>query len=284
MQWASLLPEATQWLQALGREKLLLARSHLCEGMEHLPICTRTRNEVSGWEKYVGPYPPDFGTLADLRPGGVLTVLTPPPDLSEAELIQKFQAAVGYAVQVLSLQASDWEGYQAVVSRLGAALGAEKAAQSHLLKGRERLERLKSLTRSLSTPLRVAFLQPGPLPVGIDYWAPTLAEAAGLTLALPPKTLPWEALLEADPDIVVVSFPGASLNAAGEALATWSRLPQVQSLTAFRQKRLYALKGTAGLFFPSPFTVATAEALYELAYTPSYRYNQHLGRLWAPLL
>lgn len=284
MRWASLLPEATQWIQALGREKRLIARSHLCEGKEHLPVCTRIGTEASGWERYVGPYAPDFGTLADLRPEGVLSVLTPPPDLSEAELIQRFQAAVGYAVQVFSLQAQDWEGYQTLVSRLGMALQAEKAAQAHLLESRKRLDRLRNRLRDLSASLRVAFLQPGPLPVGIDHWAPLLAETAGLTPALPPKPLTWETLLETDPDLIVLSFPGATLAAAGEALAAWSRTPQVQSLTAFRQKRLYALKGTAGLFYPSPATVATAEALYELAYTPSYRHNQHFGRLWAPLL
>lgn len=284
MRWASLLPEATQWLRALGREKLLIARSHLCEKAEHLPVCTRTGTEASGWEKYVSPYAPDFGTLADLRPEGVLTVLAPPPDLSEAELIQRFQAAVGYPMQVLSLQAQDWEGYQALVSRLGVALHAEKAAQELLSESRKRLEHLRSRTRSLSTPLRVAFLQPGSLPAGIDHWAPHLAEAASLALALPAKPLTWETLLQIDPDLIVLSFPGASLAAAGEALAAWSRTPQVQSLTAFRQKRLYALQGTSGLFYPSPATVATAEALYELAYTPSYRHNQHFGRLWASLL
>ncbi|MCX7607180.1 MAG: hypothetical protein N2170_07960, partial [Bacteroidia bacterium] len=112
MRWASLSPETTQWVQALGRSASLVGRSHLCVGsrsLEKLPICTRPGGEPTGWERYVGPYPPDFGVLSTLRPQGVLTLFPPlPPDLSEKELIALFQGAMGFPIQVFSASAHSW--------------------------------------------------------------------------------------------------------------------------------------------------------------------------------
>ncbi|GIV25896.1 MAG: hypothetical protein KatS3mg026_1588 [Bacteroidia bacterium] len=63
MRWASLTPETTQWIYALGRGSALVARSHLCQEppeVERLPSCTRPGAVPPGWEKYVAPYAPDF--------------------------------------------------------------------------------------------------------------------------------------------------------------------------------------------------------------------------------
>jgi ABC-type Fe3+-hydroxamate transport system substrate-binding protein len=90
--------------------------------------------------------------------------------------------------------------------------------------------------------------------------------------------------LELDPEVVILSHPEASLRKAGQMLATWSRQPAVQSLSAYRRKRLYAMEGLRALFWTGPDLIATAEALYEILHTPTHRFNQHLGLLWAPLL
>jgi ABC-type Fe3+-hydroxamate transport system substrate-binding protein len=93
-----------------------------------------------------------------------------------------------------------------------------------------------------------------------------------------------ERLLELDPEVVILSHPEASLRKAGQMLATWSRQPAVQSLSAYRRKRLYAMEGLRALFWTGPHLIATAEALYEILHTPTHRFSQHLGLLWAPLL
>lgn len=288
MRWASLLPEATQWFSLWHRERLLVARSHLCEGsayIQALPVCTRVGGPSVEWEKYLGPYPPDFAVLSSLRPDALFTMLPlQVPDLAEEELLGRLRQALGYPVQVFVLQATKWEEYIQRVPRIGEALGVPNPARKWVSEVLRRKDFLQQKTRSLSQRLSVALLRPGELPYGIGGWASELAQWAGLQLACPEGPFSWEKLLHTDPDVIVLTFRGASLAAAGEALAQWARLPQVQHLKAFRQKRLYAFKGTAGIFFPSPYLIAAAEALYELAYTPTYRYNQHLGTLWAPLL
>jgi ABC-type Fe3+-hydroxamate transport system substrate-binding protein len=148
----------------------------------------------------------------------------------------------------------------------------------------QRREALLSSVRTLTHRPSVAFLQPSFPLRPITPWASQLADWGGLRPCLTDKAVGWETLLEVDPEIIVFSVEGGTLAEAGEALATWARQPAVQSLQAFRAKRLYAFKGTAGLFYPAPTIVAAAEALYELAHTPTYRHNRHLGQLWAPLL
>jgi ABC-type Fe3+-hydroxamate transport system substrate-binding protein len=206
------------------------------------------------------------------------------PDLGAEELLGRLRQALGYPVQLFSFQASTWEEYIQRVPHIGEVLGVANQARRWVSEVLRRKDFLQHKSQVLSERLSVSLLMPGEIPHGIGRWATQLAEWAGLRVAFAEGFLSWERFLEADPDVVVVTFPGASLSAAGEALSQWARLPQVQHLKAFRQKRLYAFKGTAGFFFPSPYLIAAAEALYELAYTPTYRYNQHLGTLWAPLL
>lgn len=288
MRWASLTPETTQWIYALGRGSALVARSHLCQEppeVERLPSCTRPGAVPPGWEKYVAPYAPDFGVLSTLKVEGVLTIFPAGvPDLDRGKLEELFQKAVGYSLRLVSLEATDWEALQQKLKEVGRHLQAESAAHKWLSQAQARLSRLQSVVSKVTARARAVFLQPGfPLrPVG--GWSAILAKWAGLEVALPDKPFLWEKLLEVDPDLIVLAVPGGSLSAAGQALAAWARQAPVQHLSAFRQKRLYAFKGTAGLFYPSPALASAAEALYELAYTPTYRANQHLGSLWAPLL
>lgn len=288
MRWASLTPETTQWLYALGRGSVLVARSHVCHEppeVGRLPFCTRPGAVPFGWERYVAPYVPDFGVLSTLRVDGILTIFpSGVPDLDRDKLEALFQKAVGYSLRLVSMEATDWEALQQKLTEVSRYLQAESAAKKWLSHAQTRQSRLRSVVSKLEARPRGVFLQPGfPLrPIG--GWSALLAEWAGLEQVLADKPFLWEALLEADPDLIVFSVPGGSLSAAGQALAAWTRQAPVPHLSAFRQKRLYAFKGTAGLFYPSPVLVHAAEALYELAHTPTYRANEHLGSLWAPLL
>jgi len=120
-------------------------------------------------------------------------------------------------------------------------------------------------------------------------WAASFAPWVKMHLAVPIQpfqshVIRMEKLIELDPEVVIFSHPEASIAKAGQMLSAWSRQPAVQTLTAYRRKRLYAMDGLKALFWSSPDLIATAEALSEILHTPTYRFNKHLGRLWAPLL
>ncbi|MCS7189204.1 MAG: hypothetical protein RMJ66_05390 [Bacteroidia bacterium] len=288
MSWVSLLPEGSQWMRALKRSSLLVGRSHLCEepsSIKHLPVCTRPGAEPTGWEKYVNPLPPDFGAISMLRPAGVLVAFSEiPADFSEGELIRLFQAAVGYSIRVFSLRAEDWASLEKMVYRLGEEVGALRQAQRWFREVQKTKESMKGVIASTHSQVGIAILQPVYPLIQVGGWACILGQWAGVEVVFKPGPLTWEVLLAQDPEVIVISLPGMRLGQVGEVLSKWVRLPQVQSLKAFRQKRIYAFTGVSGLFYPSPFLAHTIEAIYELAYKPNYRYNRHFGKLWASLL
>jgi len=233
----------------------------------------------------VAPYAPDFGVLSTLRVEGVLTFFSGPlPEQERKNLYEHFERAVGYPLRLVSMDASEWKVLQQKLTEVGAHLQAEKAVHRWLALAQARQARLQSVVSKLEARPRAVFLQPGFPLRPIEGWSSTLAGWAGIERVLGDQPFLWEKLLETDPDLIIFSVLGGTLSAAGQALASWARQAPVQHLSAFRQKRLYAFKGTAGLFYPSPALVSAAEALYELAHTPTYRGNEHLGSLWAPLL
>lgn len=288
MRWASLAPETTLWVITAGGARALVGRSHRCMEppiVQKLPICTRPNAHREGWEASIGPYAPDYGALSTLRVDGVIFPLEHvPPDLSEKELLDFFQKAMGYAALLLPVRAADWSAYESLVKTVATAFKSERPLQRWFDAQRRRLEKLISLAQRLTHKPTVAFLQPTRPVSVIGGWSTQLAAWSGGDITFSGGRLSWESLLHIDPEVIVLSVPGSTLQEAGEALARWTRLPQVQGLSAFRQKRLYAVKGIAGLFHPSPLLIAAAEGLYELLHTPTHRYNQQLGRIWAPFL
>ncbi|MCX8112891.1 MAG: hypothetical protein N3E49_06850 [Bacteroidia bacterium] len=288
MRWASLAPETTLWIVKAAGMRSLVGRSHLCKepaSIQNLPVCTRPNAHREGWEAFLGPYAPDYGALSTLRPDGIAFLIdSMPPDLAEADLMNLFQKAVGYPAQLLPIRAADWDSYEKLVLSLKTQLRAGRSFERWFDDQRRRYERLLSLTQRLTHKPTVACLQPTIPLSAMGRWAELVATWGGGVNVLVGERLFWEKLLHLDPEVIILSLPGSTLNEAGEALSQWARLPQVQGLSAFRAKRLYAFKGTAGLFYPSPLLVSAAEGLYELLHTPTYRFNRHIGRLWAPLL
>jgi ABC-type Fe3+-hydroxamate transport system substrate-binding protein len=297
MRWVSLLPAATAWIKTLGQTRRLIGRSHLDDEdpqVRHLPACTHYTIQASpeSWESFLSPFPIDIGTLATLKPDAILTAFqSPVPDLDERAAIQALQKAVGYPVQVFSCHADSWESYRSQAQKLGQVLENPTLVQKLLQKAEKRREKLLKASASLPSvsALVVSPMQTAGLVQVHGGWAAYFAPWVKMSLAVPigpfqSQVVRLERLLELDPEVVILSHPEASLRKAGQMLATWSRQPAVQSLSAYRRKRLYAMEGLRALFWTGPDLIATAEALYEILHTPTHRFSQHLGLLWAPLL
>ncbi|MCS6790023.1 MAG: ABC transporter substrate-binding protein [Bacteroidia bacterium] len=286
MRWVSLSPETTLWIDVLGKKSSLIGRSHFCREpawAAQLPICTRM-GEPQDWEQYLMPYLPDFRTISSLKPEGVLVSLeSPPPDFSPQQIQTLLQKAVGYSVRLHSVYAESCANLSAPLRALGEALGAPNQANRWIDQAQATLKRLRSQAGSLA-PLRVAIVSED-FPVHpLSPWTISVLHEVKLTAIHANRLLTLEKLLEEDPDLVIWSTKGYGIEEAGMQLARWASYPPIQSLSAFRKKRLYAFKGITGLFYLSPQLPQTWEALYELAHTPYARSNRHIGRVWSPLL
>ncbi len=298
MRWVSLLPAATAWIKALHKTRSLVGRSHLEENdteVRSLPACTHYTLQAprESWEAFLSPLPINIGTLCTLRPDAILTAFQPSiPDLDENAAIQALQKAVGYSVKVFSMHADSWEAYLDKSREIGQVLQSMSALKKILTDAEKRRETLLKRSATLSQSISAVVLTPGTPEVLVQvhgawaaYFAPWIKMEPGVPVApFTSRTLRMETLIELDPEVIILAHPEASLERAGQMLATWSRHPALQTLSAYRRKRLYAVDGLKALFWSGPNLIATAEALYEILHTPTYRFNKHLGVLWAPLL
>lgn len=298
MRWVSLLPAATAWIKALHQSRNLIGRSHLeddDEEVRHLPACTHytLQNPRESWEAFLSPFPIDIGTLCTLKPDAILTAFQSHiPDVDEGGAIQALQKALGYPVQVFSCHAHSWEEYLSRANRIGQASGKSSLIRRILTESEKRRENLLKRSASLQNAVSSVILTPTEFSVLVEVhgaWAAYFASWIKMEMAIlvgpfQSQVLRMEALIARDPEVVILAHPEASLAKAGQMLASWSRQPAVQTLSAYRRKRLYAMDGLKALFWSGPDLIATAEALYEILHTPTYRFNKHLGTLWAPLL
>ncbi len=298
MRWVSLLPAATAWLKALQQTRSLIGRSHLEDDdseVKALPACTHytLQKPRESWEVFLSPFPIDFGTVSTLKPDAILTAFqTHIPDIEEGAAIQALQKAVGYPVKVFSSHAQAWEDYLAQARRIGQALGKSSLLEKILTDAEKRRQKLLEKSALVQGAVSAVILTPGEFPGLVEVhgaWAAHFASWVKMALAVPAapfqtQILRMEALIALDPEVVILAHPEASLTKAGQMLASWSRQPVVQTLSAYRRKRLYAMEGLKALFWSGPNLIDTAEALYEILHTPTYRFNKHLGTLWAPLI
>lgn len=298
MRWVSLHPVATTWIKALHQTRSIIGRSHIeddDEEVRHLPACTHytLQGPQESWEAFLSPFPIDIGTLCTLKPDAILTAFQSHiPDVDEQGAIQALQKALGYAVQVFSCHAYSWEEYLSQANQIGQASGKSNLLQKILAESEKRKEKLLQRSASLQSGVSSVILSPSESPALVRVhgaWAAYFAPWVKMELAVSvgpfqSQVLRMEALMTLDPEVIILAHPEASLNKAGQMLASWSRQPAVQTLSAYRRKRLYAMEGLKALFWSGPDLIATAEALYEILHTPTYRFNKHLGTLWAPLL
>ncbi len=298
MRWVSLLPAATAWIKALQQIRSLIGRSHIEDDddeVKHLPACTHytLQNPRENWEAFLSPFPIDIRTLCTLKPDAILTAFQSHiPDVDEQGAIQALQKALGYPVQVFSCHAHSWEEYLSQGKKIGQASGKSNLLNKILAESEKRREKLLQRSASLQNSISSVILTPGDAPGLVEAhgaWATYFASWIKMDFAVSvgpfqTQVLRMEALIALDPEVVILAHPEASLIRAGQMLASWSRQPAVQTLSAYRRKRLYAMEGLKALFWSGPDLIATAEALYEILHTPTYRFNKHLGTLWAPLL
>ncbi|MGH7330100.1 MAG: ABC transporter substrate-binding protein, partial [Polyangiaceae bacterium] len=101
-------------------------------------------------------------------------------------------------------------------------------------------------------------------PMSGGHWAPDLVELAGAVpiLANPrenSQTLNWDAIAQADPDVVIVAPCGYDLELAKGAVSEIRDEPQWAGLRAVRDRRAWAVDGSAYVNRPGPRLVRSAE-------------------------
>jgi len=152
------------------------------------------------------------------------------------------------------------------VLRVGQAL--ERRAQAELLvkSYRQQLMSLQDSTANLGNKPRVAVLEWLDPLMAAGNWTPELVAYAGGEnvfgeVGQHSPWLRWEELQAADPDVLVLSPCGFTLERTMMDLPLLQQHPAWQSLSAVSNRRVYAIDGNAYLNRSGPRLVESAELL-----------------------
>ena len=296
MRIVSLLASATEMIAALGCLDQLVGRSHECDypaevlalpALSHPQINVNTTSaEIDAQVKALSSaasaedmamkalsiYRIDVDMLQRLRPDVIITqTQCEVCAVSERDVAQAVAQLVGLQPRIVALApyrlADVWED----VARVGKALEREAQSRTLVAGYQARLERLRARTTAQPTHPRVAVLEWLDPPMAGGNWTPELVEIAGginlfgETGAHSPW-LVWGDLLAADPDVIILTPCGFTLERALEDVPLLEARPGWSNLRAVQTGRVFAIDGNQYFNRSGPRLVESAEILATLLY------------------
>ncbi len=292
MRIVSLLASATEMVAALGCLDQLVARSHECDyppRVLSLPVVSRVQIDTNASSagidaqikqlarsasephdaalKALSIYAIDVAMLQELRPDAILTqTQCEVCAVSERDVTWAVAQLTGLQPRVVSLApyrlADVWED----IVRVGEALN-RRAQAEHLMQAcQQRLAYLSELTAQRGEKPRVAVLEWLDPLMGAGNWTPELVAMAGGVSVTGESGqhapwLTWEELLAADPDVLVLTPCGFTLERTMQDVPLLQQHPSWRSLRAAQTGRVYAIDGNAYINRSGPRLVESAEIL-----------------------
>jgi iron complex transport system substrate-binding protein len=293
MRIISLLASATEMVAALGCLDQMVGRSHECDfppEVQALPAVSKvmidtqaSSAEIDAQIKLLAQAPQpedaalralsiyaiDVAMLQALRPDVIFTqTQCEVCAVSERDVTRAVEQLTGFQPRIVSLSPHRLEDVWEDVLRVGDALGRHEQAE-HLVQGyQERLARLAHLTQASSRGRkpRVAVLEWLDPLMASGNWLPELIEiAGGISLfgqiGQHSPWLSWDELQAADPDVIILSPCGFTVERTLQDLPIVQSQPIWPHLRAVQEKRVYIIDGNAYLHRSGPRLVESAALL-----------------------
>jgi iron complex transport system substrate-binding protein len=298
MRIASLLASGTELVCALGLGDRLVGRSHECdepEWVRALPQLSRPTFPVDGPSADIDGhvrarlsageplYEIDEAALAALAPDVVLTqthcevCAVTPGDLScglPARLERR---------RVVALDGGTLDAVLGDFQRVADVLGAPDAGRDLVRQLRARVEAVAARVRGRPTPTVACVEWIDPV-FAMGNWGPELVALAGGRSVLGQAaarsaTTPWEAVLAADADVLVVAPCGFSLERTRREWPALASRPGFGDLRTVRAGRVFAADGNRYFNRSGPSLFETPEILAEMLH-PDVFEARHRGTAW----
>jgi iron complex transport system substrate-binding protein len=289
MQICSFLPSATEILYALGvgesvsgvtfecdyppeaRQKPIIVDTLIHGSLTPQEIDQAVRSQVAAGGSL---YFVDLPKLKAIEPDVVVTQdLCHVCAISESDLAKAI-SELPSRPQVISLTPHTLEQVLQSIDTVGAAIGRQTEAKALVDGLRRRIERVKRNVGQERPPRVLCLEWLSPLFQG-GHWIPEMVTVAGgdAVLAIPGEKstcISWEQVLESDPEVVVVMPCGFHLK---EAITQYRNtcFPQDwMSVSAVKNRRVYAVDGTAYFSRPGPRLVTGLEILQAILRVDSF--------------
>jgi iron complex transport system substrate-binding protein len=283
---ASLLPSATEIVCALGCGTQLVARSHECDhpaSATDAPVCTRTRINPTRSSLAIDQavketaaagqplFEIDASALTRSRPDLILTQGQCSVCAVSEEDIDRVIDSWPKPPDIISLRPTRFAHLWDDMKRVAAALDLPDDGKAIIAEYKQRcvnvIERAALPIRKPSV-LTLEWLDP--LMSG-GNWIPDMVEMAGgeNVLTRAGEHSDWiemDAIVAADPDIIVLLPCGFDLQRTLDEAKTLEAKPGWKDLKAVRKRRVYATDGHAFFNRPGPRLVDSLEILGEIFY------------------
>jgi len=288
----SLLASATEMIYQLGCLDQLVGRSHECDyppEVQSLPVVSRVQIDIDTSSaqidaqikqlahkeaepedpalKALSIYALDVEQLQALRPDVIFTqTQCEVCAVSERDVMQAIQHLTGLHPRIVSLAPHQLNDVWEDVLRVGEALGRYEQAKRLVDGYKKILKNLRNTTSKFGSKPRVTVLDWLDPLMAAGNWTPELVDYAGGAnvfgeVGLHSPWLSWEELQAEDPDILVLSPCGFTIERTLQDVAMLRQHPVWQSLQAVKNGRIYAIDGNQYLNRSGPRLVESAELL-----------------------
>ena len=287
MRVVSLLASGTEIVCALGAGDWLVGRSHECDSpawVRDLPKLSEPAFDVSVSSKAIDSevnrrirageplYRLDSRQIWALKPDLVITqahcevCAVTPGDLTRAG--EQGGCFIPESAQVMALTAGSLEGVFAGMQRVADALGLPEKGSALVVREKQRLAAVTARCAGKAAPTVVLLEWVEPV-FAMGNWGPELVEAANGRLLIGnrgehSRAIPWQQVLDADPEVLVVAPCGYTLERALQERSILEGLPGWSSLKAVQGGKVAYADGNLYFNRSGMTVVRTAEILGEM--------------------
>lgn len=282
MRIVSLLPSSTEIVCQLGLRDALVGVTHECDypqSVAGLPKVTRTLIPHDASSREIDAlvrerlkteralYTLDRPTLERLRPDLIVTqALCDVCAVAEAEVTAAACSLPGRP-RVINLEPTSLdEVFDTLHLVASAADVPPNRAEAVVGELRQRISTVATRSERLTERPRVVVLEWLDPPFSCGHWTPELVRLAGGDEIIglpgqPSRTLAWDAVIAARPDVLFVACCGFSLERTLIDLPVLRSQPGWTDLPAVRAERVYVTDGNAYFSRPGPRLVDSVEIL-----------------------
>lgn len=277
----SLIPSATEIIDALGATPYLVGRSHECDfpsGVEDLPICTRPNLDPSGdstaihqqveglFSQALSIYDLELETITSLNPTHIVTqAQCEVCAVSFSQVAEAVQTLGNSKPQLISLQPSVLAEMFDDLKRVGDILKLDSELAIATLKAR--LKRIQE--QAITSPKSVACIEWTDPLMAAGNWVPELVTMAGGQdlfgqVGQHSDWMTWDQLLEADPEVVIAMPCGFDLDKTQEAVNALAQDERWSRLSAVQTHQVFLADGNQYFNRPGPRLVDSLQILVEI--------------------
>jgi iron complex transport system substrate-binding protein len=296
----SLIPSGTEMVCALGCQEQLKGRSHECDfppGISDLPICTAPNISVEGTSQDIhdrvsgilkdalSVYRVEVEILRTLRPNIIVTqTQCDVCAVSFTDVERALKESLEYQPTLIPLHATNLQGVWDDLLRVAQGVGKEQEGRKLLANYQTRISAIADRCRNKSPHPSVACIEWMEPLMAAGNWVPELVQFAGgqSVFGEPGAHAPWitwEAVADANPDMLVLMPCGFSMHRIEEEMDTLIQNPVWPTLKAVQKGHVYLTDGNQFFNRPGPRLVESLEIFAEIFHPTSSQFG-HTGTGW----